>query len=187
MGDLRPVCRDAGVAASAPAISCHLPRMSETSPVRRTDRASLEIAATPDALYAAFADAAKLMQWLPPDTMTGRALEYDFREGGRYRIALTLDDSAPSNAGKTTGRTDVTHGRFLVLDPGRRIAQSVEFESADPAFSGEMLMTWSFEPSGSGTKVAITADNVPPGISEKDHDAGLRSTLENLARFVRAG
>jgi uncharacterized protein YndB with AHSA1/START domain len=147
----------------------------------------MEIAATAQELYAAFADPAKLMAWLPPGTMTGRVLEYDFREGGRYRIALTYDDAAPTTAGKTEGRTDVSAGRFLALEPDRRIVQSVEFESADAAFAGEMVMTWAFEPTPSGTKVTITAENVPAGISPADHEEGLRSSLENLGRFVGAG
>lgn len=158
--------------------------VSEDVSQHRIDRAALEIAATPEELYAAFADPAKLMEWLPPGSMTGRALEHDFREGGRYRIALTYDETAPASVGKTEGRTDVSTGRFLALEPGRRIVQSVEFESTDAAFAGEMVITWSFEPTAFGTKVTVTAENVPTGISQEDHDAGLRSSLENLARFV---
>ena len=91
--------------------------------------------------------------------------------------------SAATN-GKTTDRTDVTHGRFLELVPGRRVTQSVEFESSDAAFSGVMTLTWSFDDAPRGTRVTITANNVPRGISKADHDAGLRSSLENLAAFV---
>jgi hypothetical protein len=47
-----------------------------------------------------------------------------------------------------------------------------------------MLMTWVFEPTPAGTKVTITAENVPSGISPADHDEGLRSSLENLAKFM---
>jgi uncharacterized protein YndB with AHSA1/START domain len=83
--------------------------MSERSSKHRTDRASLEIDATPEAVYRAFTDSEKLMAWLPPTRMTGRALMYEFREEGRYRIALTHDDSAASDAGKSGGRTDDFH------------------------------------------------------------------------------
>ena len=160
--------------------------MSDAAPSRRTDRATLEIAASPDAIYAAFVDPEALMRWLPPRGMTGRILEYEFRPGGRYRLALTRGDDAPENAGKTSGRTDVTTGRFLALEPGKRIVQSVEFASDDPAFAGEMRMTWAFEPTATGTRVTVTAENVPPGIEKSDHDAGLRSSLENLANQVVA-
>ncbi len=124
------------------------------------------------------------MAWLPPGGMTGRALAYDFREGGRYRIELTYDDAAGRGAGKTTQRSDVSTGRFLTLEPGTRIVQTVEFESDDSAFGGQMLMTWSFDAVPGGTRVTITAENVPPGITKADHDEGLRASLENLARYL---
>jgi hypothetical protein len=34
-----------------------------------------------------------------------------------------------------------------------------------------MIMTWKFEPALAGTQVTITAENVPPGISQAEHDA----------------
>jgi uncharacterized protein YndB with AHSA1/START domain len=154
---------------------------------RRTDTASVVIPAPPDAVYRAFTDAEALMSWLPPGTMTGRALEYDFREGGRYRIELTYGQAAPGAVGKTTGRTDVSQGRFIALEPARRIVQSVEFDSTDAAFAGEMVLTWDLEPQGPETRVTVTAANVPPGISKADHDAGLRATLDNLASHCAAG
>ncbi|MCW5806080.1 MAG: SRPBCC domain-containing protein [Deltaproteobacteria bacterium] len=151
-------------------------------PVGRTDTGSIVIAAPADAIYRAFADPAALMAWLPPGNMTGRALAYDFRPGGSYRIELAYRDDT---AGKTAGNVDVSTGRFVALEPGRRIVQSVEFESADAAFGGEMIMTWTFEPLGEReTRVAIVATNVPAGVSEEDHATGLRSSLDNLARYV---
>jgi uncharacterized protein YndB with AHSA1/START domain len=151
---------------------------------RRSDAATRIIGASPDTIYEAFATAASLMQWLPPSGMSGQALEYDFREGGRYRIELRYDVKKSTDSGKTTDRTDITNGRFLELLPGRRITQSVEFESSDPAFADVMTMTWSFDAAPEGTTVTVTAANVPNGISKADHDAGLRSSLENLAAFV---
>ena len=124
------------------------------------------------------------MAWLPPGNMSGRALEYDFREGGRYRIELTYGKSESSGVGKTTGNTDISAGRFLTLEPGRRIVQTVEFESTDAALAGEMVMTWTFDPSAQGTRVTVEARDVPPGISQADHLAGLKGSLENLARYL---
>jgi uncharacterized protein YndB with AHSA1/START domain len=150
----------------------------------RTDTASHLIAAPPAALYRAFADAGTLMAWLPPGNMTGRALEYQFRVGGRYRIELSYAEAEPAGIGKSSSRTDVSSGQFLALEPSRRIVQTVEFDSDDVAFAGEMVLTWTFEPAEGGTRVTITAENVPSGISPEDHDEGLRSSLQNLAGFV---
>jgi uncharacterized protein YndB with AHSA1/START domain len=124
------------------------------------------------------------MKWLPPSGMTGRVLEYDFSEGGRYRIELQYEEGNRSRSGKTTDSSDVTTGQFLELIPARRIKQSVGFESADSAFAGTMTMTWTFEPTQEGTSVTVAADNVPDGISKADHAAGLRSSIDNLAGFV---
>jgi len=154
-------------------------------PDPRTDIASRLIAASPQAIYRAFVDPEALMEWLPPEGMTGRVLEFDPREGGRYRIELAYEgEGPPSDKAKTTARTDISTGRFLALVPGKRIVQSVEFESANPAFAGEMVVIWSLDAAPDGTMVTVTAENVPPGISKADHDAGLNSSLENLARFV---
>ena len=152
----------------------------------RTDTATRLVHASPDALYRAFIDPEALMAWLPPTGMSGRALLFEPREGGRYRIELALEGEEHEAAGKTTERTDVASGRFLALVPDRRIVQTVEFDSSDPAFAGTMVMTWSLEPSAGGTRVTITAENVPPGISAEDHAAGLASSLENLAGWVEA-
>src|SRR5687768_2146745 len=113
----------------------------------RTDTASRLIPAPPDAIYATLVDPDALMAWLPPEGMTGRALLFEPWQGGRYRIELTHH---ADGAGKTTARTDVSAGRLLVLEPGRRLVQSVEFESADPAFAGQMIMTWALDPVPAG-------------------------------------
>jgi hypothetical protein len=42
-------------------------------------------------------------------------------------------------------------------------------------------MTWEITTVDGGTRVDITADDVPDGISAEDHAAGLASSLANLA------
>lgn len=151
---------------------------------RRTDSASLKIAAPADAIYRVFVDPDAWSQWLPPEGMTGHIYEVDARPGGTYRMALTYRGRDHLNAGKTSEDTDVVQGQFVELVPNARVVQLVTFESDDPAFAGEMKMTWSLSPAAGGTEVSIICNDVPSGISKEDHDIGLRSTLKNLARFV---
>ncbi|MCP4615440.1 MAG: SRPBCC family protein [Bradyrhizobium sp.] len=158
--------------------------MAEEKNSRRSDSASLVIAASPQMIYRAFIDPAAWVRWLPPEGMTARIYEFDARPGGIYRMALTYRGDDHPNAGKTADDTDAVQGRFLELVPNQRIVQLVTFESDDPGFAGEMRMTWSLSPGDGGTKVSIVCENVPEGIRKEDHDAGLRSTLANLARYV---
>ena len=74
--------------------------------------------------------------------MNGRIEIFDPRAGGEYRIVLTYDDGAQSSQGKTTEDADVVHGPLLELVPNQKIVQSVQFDSDDPRFAGEMVMTW---------------------------------------------
>ena len=151
---------------------------------RRVDTANLRIDATPDALYAAFVDPEGLVQWLPPEGMTARVLEFDPRPGGAYRMVLTYDDP-DTVAGKTTEDSDAVAGRFVELVPGKRIVQLAEFEAEEAEFSGTMRITWSFTPAAEGGSWAtVRCEDVPQGISKAEHDAGLRSSLSNLAAFV---
>jgi hypothetical protein len=46
-----------------------------------------------------------------------------------------------------------------------------------------MTMTWEVTAVDAGTRVDIRADDVPAGISAKDHAAGLASSLANLATY----
>lgn len=157
--------------------------MDNKSMNRRTDSASRVIKASPKTLYQAFVNPEALVTWLPPKGMSGRIDVFDPRVGGTYRITLTyeMDHDLP---GKTSDNTDVSQGKFLELVPEKRIVQSVNFSSEDPAFSGEMIQKWLFETISEGTKVTIICENVPEGIQKEDHDIGLRSTLENLAIYT---
>jgi uncharacterized protein YndB with AHSA1/START domain len=151
----------------------------------RTDKASRIVTASPATVYNAFVDPVALVEWLPPKGMIARIETFEPKAGGHYRMSLTYDAPDPSVRGKASEDTDIVEGRFVELVPNDRVVQIVTFESDDPAFAGEMKMTWSLRPVAGGTEVSIVCENVPEGISAEDHAAGLSSTLDNLAEFVR--
>ena len=47
-----------------------------------------------------------------------------------------------------------------------------------------MTMTWEVTAADGGARVDITADDVPDGITAKDHSAGLASSLRKLADYL---
>ena len=47
-----------------------------------------------------------------------------------------------------------------------------------------MTMTWTFQAVGAETRVMVACEDVPPGIGQADHQAGIAASLDNLARFV---
>jgi uncharacterized protein YndB with AHSA1/START domain len=151
--------------------------------VLRTDRASRLIKAPAAKLYAAFLDPQALVRWLPPEGMRGEMLAFDPRAGGGYRMALRYEGEEHMS-GKSDADSDLVEVRFLKLVPDKLILQAADFESDDPDFAGTMTMSWTFEPTEGGTRVAIACENVPQGITRRDHESGLKSSLKNLAAFV---
>jgi len=141
------------------------------------------IAASPSSIYQAFIDPKAFVSWLPPKGMIGELEEFHPLEGGLYRMTLYYIDGGYSS-GKTTENSDVVKAMFLELVENERIVHQIEFESDDPAFSGKMKMSWSFEPVPNGTQVTITCEDVPHGIQQDVHEEGLHSTLANLAAFL---
>lgn len=122
-------------------------------------------------------------RWIPPSGMTGEMLHFDFREGGSYRMRLTYAEPHVGR-GKTSEDADDVDVRLTTLDVGRRIEQEIAFESDDPAFAGVMRMVWALRAEGDRTLVTVRAENVPEGIRPEDHEAAMRSSLDNLAAFV---
>ena len=93
---------------------------------------------------------------------------------------MTYADASRAR-GKATADSDVVEARFVDVVPDLRVVQEVDFVSDDPAFAGTMTMTWEVTAVDGGTRVDITADDVPDGISAEDHAVGLASSLANLA------
>jgi uncharacterized protein YndB with AHSA1/START domain len=141
------------------------------------------LAAPVNRVYAALVDRDALLQWLPPRGMQARFEHFDPRPGGSYRLVLTYDDASTA-PGKATADSDIVEARFVELVPDDRVVQAIDFVSDDPAFAGTMTMTWQVTEVDGGTRVDITADDVPDGISADDHAAGLASSLANLADFI---
>ncbi|MFC9535187.1 SRPBCC family protein [Streptomyces sp. NPDC056975] len=151
--------------------------------MRRTDSARRMIAAPPAIVYGALVDRESIEAWLPPDGMSGRVERWDPRPGGGFRMVLTYLDAADS-PGKTSAATDVVDIGFAALMPPERVVQRAVFESDDPSYAGTMTMTWNLTATGGGTEVTVSATDVPPGIDRVAHEAGIASSLANLASYV---
>jgi len=136
-------------------------------------------------VYRALLDAQAVATWMVPIGMNSHVHVFDAREGGFFRISLTYDE--PAGTGKTTAHTDTYHGHFVKLVPNEQVVEVMEFETADAAMRGEMMVTFTLTDTDGGTDVLGVHDNLPPGLSPADNETGWRMALDNLAAFVEAG
>ena len=114
-----------------------------------------------------------------PTGMTCQVHMFDAREGGSFRISLTYDE--PTGTGKTTAHTDTYHGHFVEAPSEREGVEVMEFETADAAMRGEMMVTFTLTDAGVGKDVLAIHDNVPPAVALADNEAGWREALDKLA------
>jgi uncharacterized protein YndB with AHSA1/START domain len=101
-------------------------------------------------------------------------------------MTLVFETPGETGARKSTENTDIVEGEFLELKPQELLRQSFTFVSDDPDFAGVMEMTWLLTPVDGGTQVEVTAGHVPPGITPRDHQQGMGSSLANLAKFLES-
>jgi uncharacterized protein YndB with AHSA1/START domain len=135
-------------------------------------------------VYRALLDPEAVQKWMVPDGMSSQVHRFQGVEGGSFPISLTYQE--PDGRGKTTEQTDTFHGRFERLVPDREVVQVVEFETDDPALSGEMRITYRLADAESGTEVVGIHENLPPGLSPEENELGWSMSLAKLAALVEA-
>ncbi|MGN7931817.1 SRPBCC domain-containing protein [Sphingopyxis sp. 22461] len=149
--------------------------------VSATHKTSRVILATPRAIFRTLLDPETIPAWRAPKGMSARIEHFDPRPGGTYRMAL--HPSAGGTESKSGDDTNIDV-EFVEILAEERIIERVRFDTADPRLQGTMTLTTLLEPVKDGTKVTLTADDVPQGFSEADHEEGMALTLRNLANFV---
>ena len=147
--------------------------------------ATRRIRAAPEAIYAAFMDPEVLVEWLPPDRMTGQIHRFDPRTGGGYEMSLFYPEDELTFRGKTAEREDRVRVRFVELSLPHRLVQAIIFVSDDPAFGGEMTMTWTFEAAAGGTEVSVLTTDLL-GLRPQDNQTGSEMSLDKLAQRFEA-
>ena len=145
-------------------------------------RINRHVNAPREEVYRTILDARTVAKWMVPNGMASHVHSFDPREGGMFRISLTYD--SPTQAGKTNAHTDTYHGRFIKLVPSEQVIEIVEFETTDPALTGEMTITFTLTEAAGGTNVLAIHEGLPPGVSAADNETGWRMSLAKLAALV---
>lgn len=95
--------------------------------------------APPDLAFAMWAEAHHFRAWLGPVGFTCTQADLDFREGGAWSATMASDQHGQSRMG----------GRYLEIDPGRRIVMTFRWLNGEP--DPETVITLTFTPVEGGT------------------------------------
>ena len=126
------------------------------------------IAASPETVFGFLTDPALMAQWF------GIRHEIDPKPGGIFRVEVSAGN--------------VAVGVFTEVRPGRRVALTWGWESADAALAslkpGASLVEIDLEPSGGGTLVRLRHSGLLEGL-EMIHGERWSHHFERLAQAVR--
>lgn len=128
----------------------------------------VRIDASPDTVYEFFTDPEKMVQWM------GRSHDLDPRPGGVFRCDIN-------------GR-DIATGKYLELDPPRRVVFSWGWEAEDSITEpGSSTVEVDLGREGAGTLVRLTHRDLPTEESRAQHRHGWEHYTERLAVSAAGG
>lgn len=131
------------------------------------------LTAPPERIYRAILDPAANCKWLPPHGFTCTVQHLDANVGGTFKMSFT---------NFSTGKSHSFGGKFLELEPGKRIVATDVFD--DPNLPGELRTTYTLTKVFVGTDVAIVQENIPDVIPPEACYLGWQESLELLAKLV---
>ena len=133
------------------------------------------LAFPPARVFAAFADASLVSQWLTPSPdVVLRVVQFDFRVGGTYRFAYRVPG----------GATMFVNGEYRTIEPPSTVVFSWNIEPPDEHAGVRSEVTVTLTPHGTGTDLLIRhAQLTAPGAGRR-HEAGWSGAVDQLAAWL---
>lgn len=128
--------------------------------------------ASPEKVYAAWADPQKLVQWFGPASVKEGSVkaEIDLQVGGRYRISFDAD-GAYNEAG----------GVYREVVPNERLVFTWAWHSTPER---ESLVTISIKPEGSGALLTFHHAQFVDAAARDNHERGWTELLVKLENYL---
>lgn len=132
--------------------------------------------ASPEAVFDACTDPAKLGRWFGPADFRVTHIEADARVGGR--LAFRMEGPAGPVAAE---------GTFREVAPPRRVQLTWRWTEGPPEGPGRdvtSLVTFDIAPDGEGSRLTLTHEGFRDGPATKTHEEGWSEAADKLSRLL---
>ncbi len=129
---------------------------------------------TPDDLYDAFGNPARIVQWWGPQGATVPSSAFDVRVGGAWSTTMRHRDGAENHVS----------GIYLVLDPPRRIAFTWAWRQPDGSRGHETIVDVMIAPDPKGARLTLTQKRFAEAGHRDNHRIGWESSFIDLDRHI---
>ncbi len=134
------------------------------------------LAAPPETVFAAFADAELVRRWLTPSPeIRLTLLEFDFREGGSYRFAYHVPGAAAAV---------IVAGSYKVITPPSKVVFSWVIEPPDEHAGIESEVSVAITADGSGSELVIRHEKFGRVDATERHAAGWSGAVDQLTELL---
>lgn len=126
-------------------------------------------------VFAAFSNAQAFEQWFSPTPdITTKALEFNFKIQGSFRLEFAIPDGTCKRLG----------GEFLAIEENSSLEFSWIWEAPDIHANVETRVGVVFQDQTGGTKVIVHHHQLPPPDGSSRHSGGWVGTLQKLANWL---
>jgi len=133
------------------------------------------LSASPERVFASFADAAIVTRWLSPSPeIKLTVLQFEFRVGGAYRFAYDVPGVGTMHV----------NGRYRVIDRPSKIVFTWDIEPPDVHAGTQSEVTVTLDAEGTGTMLLIRHARLTMTGAADRHAEGWRSALDRLTEHL---
>ena len=128
------------------------------------------------AVFAAWTDPELMVKWFAPTPEHAiEVREYDFRVGGRYRLAFRKGNGPPR---------DVVVGEFTEVEAPARVAYTWNWSEPSDHANVDTLVTVEFHDHNGETELVLTHTRFSDDEMRGSHEQGWSGCLESLAAYL---
>ena len=126
-------------------------------------------------VFQAFSQQTAFALWIAPaEEIQTEILEFQFKEGGKYRIAFHIPN----------GPTLYLGGEYVKISKPNQIVFTWQWEEPDENAGINSLVTVDFTATESGTRLNLTHENLANIAMKERHAAGWSGSLNRLTQYL---